>query len=111
DVLVSNPPYIPTRDISTLAPDVRDHDPRAALDGGPDGPAASRAIAADAARLLAAGGWLVVEIGVGQSETVSALLAAHGLALAGAPGRDLAGHPRVVAARKAGPQGPSERMS
>jgi release factor glutamine methyltransferase len=100
DIVVSNPPYIPTQDIATLAPDVRDHDPHAALDGGPDGLAAYRAIAADAARLLAAGGWLAIEIGVGQSEAVSALLAAHGLALAGAPRRDLAGHPRVIVARK-----------
>jgi release factor glutamine methyltransferase len=109
DVVVSNPPYIPTQDIATLAPDVRDHDPRAALDGGPDGLAAYRAIAADATRLLAAGGWLAVEIGVGQEEAVSALLAAHGLA--GAPQRDLAGHPRVLIARKVGAQRPSERMA
>lgn len=111
DLVVSNPPYIPTQDIAALAPDVRDHDPRAALDGGPDGLAAYRAIAADAARLLATGGWLAVEIGVGQDEAVSALLAAHGLAVAGAPQRDLAGHPRVVMARKIGPQGPKERMA
>jgi release factor glutamine methyltransferase len=100
DVVVSNPPYIPTRDIATLAPEVRDHDPRAALDGGSDGLAAYRTIAADAARLLAAGGWLAVEIGVGQDEAVPALLAAHGFA--GAPRRDLAGHPRVIVARKIG---------
>jgi len=101
DIAVSNPPYIPTRDIAALAPDVRDHDPRGALDGGADGLAAYRAIAADAARLLADGGWLAVEIGIGQDKSVSALLAAHGLAVAGAPRRDLAGHPRVVVARKA----------
>jgi release factor glutamine methyltransferase len=100
DVVVSNPPYIPTPDIAALAPDVRDHDPRAALDGGPDGLFAYRAIAADGARLLAVGGWLAVEIGIGQGEAVSALLAAHGLAVAGAPRPDLAGHPRVVVARK-----------
>jgi release factor glutamine methyltransferase len=100
DVVVSNPPYVPTRDIATLAPDVRDHDPHGALDGGSDGLAAYRAIAADAARLLAPGAWLAVEIGVGQDEAVSALLAAQGLALADAPRRDLAGHPRVIVARK-----------
>jgi len=111
DVLVSNPPYVPTRDIATLAPDVRDHDPRAALDGGPDGLAAYRAVAADAARLLAPGGWLAVEIGIDQSEAVAALLTAHGLALAGPPRRDLAGHPRVVMARKIDPHAPRERMA
>jgi release factor glutamine methyltransferase len=100
DVVVSNPPYIPTSDIAALAADVRDHDPRAALDGGPDGLAAYRAIAADAARLLAPGGWLAVEIGVGQGDAVSGLLAARGLAVAGAPRPDLAGRPRVVMARK-----------
>jgi release factor glutamine methyltransferase len=100
DIVVSNPPYIPTRDITALAADVRDHDPRAALDGGPDGLAAYRVIAADAARLLGPGGWLAVEIGAGQNEAVPALLAAGGLAIAGAPRRDLAGIPRVVMARK-----------
>jgi len=100
DVVVSNPPYIPTQHIAALAPEVRDHDPRAALDGGPDGLAAYRAIAADAARFLAPGGWLAVEIGIGQENTVPALLDARGLAVAGAARRDLAGHPRVVMARK-----------
>ena len=108
DIVVSNPPYIPTRKIAALAPDVRDHDPRAALDGGPDGLAAYRAIAADAVRLLAAGAWLAVEIGIGQGEAVSALLAAHGLAVAEAPRRDLAGHPRVVIARKVGSEGSAQ---
>ena len=101
DLVVSNPPYIPTPDIAALAAEVRDHDPRAALDGGPDGLAAYRAIAADAARLLAPGGWLAVEIGVGQGDAVAGLLAARGLAVAGAPRPDLAGRPRVVMARKA----------
>jgi release factor glutamine methyltransferase len=100
DVVVSNPPYIPTPDIAALAADVRDYDPRAALDGGPDGLSAYRAIAADAARLLAPGGWLAVEIGVDQDAAVSELLATRGLAIVGAPRRDLAGCPRVVTARK-----------
>ncbi len=115
DVVVSNPPYIATPQIAALAPEVREHDPRPALDGGPDGLAAYRAIAADTARMLAAGGWLAVEIGIGQAEPVSAILAAHGLAVVGPPRRDLAGHPRVVMARnltgELGLQGPSERMA
>ena len=61
DLIVSNPPYIPSDDIATLAPDVRDYDPRLALDGGPDGLSAYRAIVADAKRLLAPGGYLVLE--------------------------------------------------
>jgi release factor glutamine methyltransferase len=99
DLVVSNPPYIPTADIATLAPDVRDFDPRLALDGGRDGLAAYRAIAADARRLLAPGGWLAVEIGIGQAEAVTALLAHGGLAVTDAPRRDLAGLPRVVVAQ------------
>ena len=98
DLVVSNPPYIPAGEIADLAPDVRDYDPRAALDGGPDGLAAYRAIAADAARLLAPGGWLAVEIGIGQADAVAALFARHGLQVADAPHRDLAGRPRVVMA-------------
>ena len=100
NIVVSNPPYIRTGDIAALAADVRDYDPRAALDGGPDGLAAYRAIAADAGRLLAPGGWLAVEIGIGQSEAVCELLATRGLAVAGAPRPDLAGRARVVLARK-----------
>jgi release factor glutamine methyltransferase len=99
DLVVANPPYIPTDDIATLAPEVRDFDPRCALDGGRDGLAAYRAIAADATRLLAPGGWLVVEIGAGQAEAVATIFADHGLAVAGPPRRDLAGVPRTVVAR------------
>jgi release factor glutamine methyltransferase len=95
DLVVSNPPYIATADIATLAPDVRDFDPLLALDGGSDGLAAYRAIAADARRLLAPGGWLVVEIGIGQAAAVTTLLARSGLAVADAR-RDLAGLPRAI---------------
>lgn len=99
DLVVSNPPYIASEDIATLAPDVRNFDPRPALDGGRDGLAAYRAIAADATRLLAPGGWLIVEIGVGQAEAVTAILVGTGLVVTGEPRRDLAGRPRVVVAR------------
>jgi release factor glutamine methyltransferase len=100
DLVVSNPPYIPSADIATLAPEVRDFDPRAALDGGRDGLAAYRAIAADATRLLAPGGTIVVEIGPDQAAAVAAVFAACGLAACGEPCPDLAGQPRVVAARR-----------
>ena len=98
DLVVSNPPYIAAGEIATLAPEVRDYDPRAALDGGPDGLAAYRAIAADAARLLAPGGIIAIEIGSRQAEAVAALLAERGLAVDGPPRHDLAGLPRVVVA-------------
>lgn len=99
DLVVSNPPYIPTDAIARLAPEVRDHDPRTALDGGPDGLAAYRAIAAQCAPLLAPGGLLAVEIGAGREPAVSAIFAARGWgpAPAGAASRDLAGHVRVLA--------------
>ncbi len=99
DLVVSNPPYIATREIATLAPEVRDFDPRGALDGGSDGLTAYRAIAADAPRLLAPGGWLVVEVGIGQAEAVTALFTGIGLETSDPPRRDLAGVPRVVKAR------------
>jgi release factor glutamine methyltransferase len=99
DLVVSNPPYIASPDIATLAPEVRDFDPRGALDGGSDGLTAYRAIAADARRLLAPGGWLVVEVGIGQADAVTALLAGGGLEPSEAPRHDLSGVPRVVTAR------------
>jgi release factor glutamine methyltransferase len=79
DLIVSNPPYVATGDIATLAPEVRDHDPRAALDGGSDGLDAYRAIAATVPALLAPGGILVVELGAGQAGSVVHLLGAAGL--------------------------------
>jgi len=97
DLVVANPPYIPTADLAGLAPEVRDHDPALALDGGPDGLDAYRAIAADAGRLLRPGGALVVELGIGQADAVTALLAKQGLTVA-APRPDLAGIPRALAA-------------
>ena len=99
DLVVSNPPYIVTSQIGTLARDVRDHDPRIALDGGADGLAAYRAIAADAPRLIG-GGHLVVEIGAGQQRDVEFLLAEKGLAIA-AVRHDLSGIARAVAVRRA----------
>jgi release factor glutamine methyltransferase len=97
DVVVSNPPYIASGDINGLAAEVR-HDPRRALDGGRDGLACYRAIAADARRLLAPGGHLVVEVGLGQEPPVAALLRAGGLEpLPAKP--DLSGIARALPAR------------
>jgi release factor glutamine methyltransferase len=96
DLVVSNPPYVATAALAILPPEVRDHDPHRALDGGADGLAAYRTIAADAARLLHAGGHLVVEIGAGQEQAVGGLFAATGLAIA-ATRHDLSGIVRAVA--------------
>jgi release factor glutamine methyltransferase len=100
DLIVSNPPYIATRDIAGLAVEVRDHDPRKALDGGPDGLDAYRALIPQAARILAPGASLVVETGQGQAARIEALMTAAGLTPQRAPRADLAGIPRAVGGRK-----------
>jgi release factor glutamine methyltransferase len=99
DLIVANPPYVASGDIAGLAPEVRDFDPRAALDGGPDGLDFYRAIAAAAPALLAPDGALIVELGAGQADSVAALLAAAGLAPA-APRPDLNDVPRALGAAK-----------
>lgn len=96
-VIVSNPPYIPSGEIPLLDPEVRLHDPRRALDGGPDGLALYRRIAHEAPRFLQSGGLLAVEVGQGQAREVAALFAASGLD-DGPIRRDLAGIERVVCA-------------
>ena len=101
DLVIANPPYICRKDIDSLAPEVHDFDPRAALDGGLDGLDGYRAIAADARRLLAVGAALVVEIGVGQASAVAALFAAGGLTVKESVATDLAGIPRALVARRA----------
>ena len=97
DLIVSNPPYIPHDEINALAPEVKDHDPEVALDGGPDGLAAYRAIAASAKRLLAPGGRMFVELGIGQEAAVRELFTKAGLDV-GIARKDLAGIPRVLGA-------------
>jgi release factor glutamine methyltransferase len=96
DLVVSNPPYIASAEIATLSAEVREHDPRLALDGGADGLEAYRAIAADARRLLNPGGHLVIEIGVGQGRVVEPIFGAAGLAIA-ATRPDLSGIERALA--------------
>jgi release factor glutamine methyltransferase len=103
DLIVSNPPYIRSAEIAGLATEVRDHDPRAALDGGADGLDAYRALIPQAARLLAPGGVLVVEAGQGQSGDIQGLMAARGLTLPAPAKADLAGIRRAVAGRKLPP--------
>jgi protein-(glutamine-N5) methyltransferase, release factor-specific len=97
DLIVSNPPYITSAVLETLAPEVRDFDPRLALDGGPDGLAPYRIIAAQAGDWLKPNGWLMVEIGHDQGAAVSALFLAAGLEDV-AVYRDLNGLDRVVSA-------------
>ncbi len=98
DAIVANPPYIATAILAALPPEVRKYDPRRALDGGDDGLAAYRAIAADLPRLLPGGGVFAAELGAGQADAVAAILMQSGLALDGFMS-DLAGIVRCVIAR------------
>ena len=97
DLVVSNPPYIATSELATLQREVREWEPRAALDGGPDGLAVYRRLIPDAARLLRPGGWLILEIGATQAESVPGLLGPGWRGCSVTP--DLAGLPRVVKAQ------------
>ncbi|WP_428678907.1 peptide chain release factor N(5)-glutamine methyltransferase [Reyranella sp.] len=98
DLLVSNPPYIESATVEGLMPEVSAHEPRLALDGGADGLAAYRLIAAAAPRLVATGGWAVVEGGEGQAPDIAALFAAAGFTPRPAR-QDLGGVDRVVPAQ------------
>lgn len=102
EMIVSNPPYIPEADFAGLMPEVRDFEPRRALDGGTDGLDCYRALACQAPALLADRGWLLVEVGYGQAEAVSDLFAAAGLTEIFVR-NDYAGTPRVVGGRLESP--------
>jgi release factor glutamine methyltransferase len=99
DVVVSNPPYIESEVIETLDPEVREHDPRIALDGGPDGLEAYRALAGEILRVLKPGGPFFLEIGAAQKDPVERLMRE-----AGAEGvltlKDLSDRDRVVTGYK-----------
>ncbi|MXW86381.1 MAG: peptide chain release factor N(5)-glutamine methyltransferase [Boseongicola sp. SB0673_bin_14] len=98
DLIVSNPPYIAEDEFGDLPPEVRNHEPRAALAGGADGLSAFRAIVSGARNYLTPGGRLLVEIGSTQADGVRDLLAKAGLESV-AVHDDLDGRDRVVAAR------------
>ena len=77
DLIVANPPYVPSAEISALAPEAREHDPRVALDGGADGLDFFRRLACESAARLRAGGKLMVEFGDGQAERIGEILVQH----------------------------------
>lgn len=99
DVVVANPPYIRSAEIETLEPEVKDYEPRLALDGGPDGLDAYRVLVDQILRVLKPGGTFHVEIGHDQSKDVEALFKAAG-ALMVETTRDLADRDRVVSGVK-----------
>jgi release factor glutamine methyltransferase len=99
DLIVANPPYIREDEINSLAPEVRDFEPRIALAGGVDGLDFYRRIAAGAAEHLAAEGVAIIEVGAGQANDVAAIFSTegfHDIAIVD----DLAGIPRVVKTRQ-----------
>jgi len=95
ELIVSNPPYIPSAEIAELMPEVRDFEPRLALEGGADGYRVLARVVADAARHLTPGGVLCCELGAGQSDRVAELFEAAGFADV-RRNKDLGGHERVV---------------
>jgi release factor glutamine methyltransferase len=99
DFVVSNPPYIPQAEIARLAREVRDHEPRLALDGGPDGFAVIDRLLAGAAAYLKPGGWLLVEIGTDQKTAALARVAAQPGYQTAKVLDDRAGRPRVLSVR------------
>lgn len=101
DVIVSNPPYIATRDIGDLDMDVRGFDPRRALDGGADGLNCYRIIATGAGAHLASKGWIGVEIGHDQKNAVTAIFEDAGFDCHEAR-KDLGGNDRVLIFRQRG---------
>lgn len=97
DILISNPPYIPSLEIAQVEPEVREHDPLLALDGGADGVAFFRRLSASVEEIVP-DGWIVLETGYNQTDAVATLLAAQGLREISVQ-RDVAGRRRCVAAR------------
>lgn len=101
DLVVSNPPYIASGEIAALEPEVRDHEPRLALDGGEDGLAAYRRLAPESLRVLKPGGAFAFEVGAGQHAAVERLARDAG-AVDIKVSQDLAGRERVISGRKKG---------
>lgn len=100
DMILSNPPYIPTQDIDTLQTEVRDHEPIKALDGGSDGLDFYQRIAEDAFGSLKKDGLMFLEIGCDQAEAVTSLLSGAGYYSEIEVHKDLTGLDRVISCRR-----------
>ncbi len=100
DLIVSNPPYIPTGDLASLQPEILGYEPRLALDAGPDGLDLIRRLVPMAASRLTPGGWLIFEFGDGQAAGVQQILAAEPRVAVVALRDDLAGITRTAVARR-----------
>ncbi len=99
DIIVSNPPYIATRELDGLMPEVREHEPMLALDGKEDGLYFYREILKQAGHFLKAGGWICFEIGYDQGKALEGMLLAHGYKEVHIE-KDLAGLDRVAVGKK-----------
>ena len=100
DLILSNPPYIPRSDIQQLEPEVRDHEPLLALDGGPDGLDAFRAILVRAGDHLVSGGQMLLEMGFDQGDGLAALAGRYPWVRNLKFKKDLAGHNRLAILKK-----------
>lgn len=99
DLIISNPPYIPNAEIATLQPEVRDFDPHAALDGGADGLEFYRRLAMETMGYLQTGGRIMLELGDGQAEAVTAIFKAQAWVVESVLA-DYASQPRILIARR-----------
>lgn len=95
DAIVTNPPYVPSTEIASLQPEVRDHDPRLALDGGPDGLDCFRELAAEASEWLKPDGLLLAEFGDGQTQPLIDVFAFQGWRVVSVE-KDLSGRERIL---------------
>lgn len=102
DIVVSNPPYVPSDDIETLDPEVSEHEPWLALDGGADGLDCYRRLAGQLGYLVRPGGIVALEVGKGQAAMVARLIRAAGF-IDISTHNDLAGIPRAILARRSSP--------
>jgi release factor glutamine methyltransferase len=101
DLVLCNPPYIPSAELADLMPEVAHYEPRSALDGGEDGLSAYRRLVPELHRLLSPDGAAIVELGAGQAETVAGMAREAGFATA--LRHDLSGIPRALVLHLASP--------
>jgi release factor glutamine methyltransferase len=99
NLIVSNLPYVATDEMETLPPDIRNHEPRMALDGGPDGFSVITRLVPQAFHSLRPGGWLFLEIGEDQGERARNLMRNHGFDRVEIR-KDLSGHDRIACGKK-----------
>ncbi len=99
DIITSNPPYVQQAEIAELAPDIREHEPHLALDGGPDGLDVIRRLASQSPKYLKPGGWLMFELSPEQAIAGTEILKENGYTEIGIK-NDLSGQARVVVGRK-----------